>query len=234
MIDRKIFVNSFYICNYRKPLFFLFFFINKTHFELNGCANEQNIHYWLANNPNWQITKSPHSEQVSVICHFTVPHHLWPFFPKDKNRRPLVLIPWNIKSQWKLFFGIEEMLNCPKVNLISIGQGHSTHYQRDHWMFKTKIWFLSHCTTCCILVATSKPDLTWRDFFFLGHERANTFLTPFPNCVLLKNRIQVETSKIRKEILQKVDKNALACFQICTGNDGHHSLTLFSNKIYIT
>ncbi len=34
--------------------------------------------------------------------------------------------------------------------------------------------------------------------------------------------MQAEIGKIWKEMLQKVYENALACFHLCTGNDGHH------------
>ncbi len=39
-----------------------FFFSDDAHFKVNGCVNKQNMCYWLADNPNWQITKSLHSE----------------------------------------------------------------------------------------------------------------------------------------------------------------------------
>ncbi len=39
---------------------------------------------------------------------------------------------------------------------------------------------------------------------------------------MLKCRIQAEIDKIQRVMLQKVDENALICFFIYTGNDGHH------------
>ncbi len=36
------------------------FFNDEAHFKLNRCVNKQNIHYWSANNPNWQIKAPAH------------------------------------------------------------------------------------------------------------------------------------------------------------------------------
>ncbi len=44
------------------------------------------------------------------------------------------------------------------------------------------------------------------------------FSTPLPDLLTLKSQTQVD---IQKEMLQKVYENALACFHICFGNDGH-------------
>ncbi len=43
---------------------------------------------------------------------------------------------------------------------------------------------------------------------------------------MLKSWIQAEIGKIRKEMLQKVYENALVCFHIRIGNDGHHLLNI--------
>ncbi len=50
------------------------FFLAQAYFKLNGRVNKQNMHYQSADNPDWLITKSLHSERVTVWCaHFTVP-----------------------------------------------------------------------------------------------------------------------------------------------------------------
>ncbi len=55
--DGKIFVNNFcYLPTGRHGPFFS----DKPHFKLNGCVNKQIMRYWLADNPNWYITKSLH------------------------------------------------------------------------------------------------------------------------------------------------------------------------------
>ncbi len=38
------------------------FFNEEAYFKLNRCLNKQNMRYWLVDDPNWQITKSLHSE----------------------------------------------------------------------------------------------------------------------------------------------------------------------------
>ncbi len=65
-------------------------------------------------------------------------------------------------------------------------------------------------------------DVTPCDFFLGEHLKANVFSTPAPDLLMLKSLIQAEISKIRKKMLQKVNENALSCFRIRTGNDGHH------------
>ncbi len=61
-------------------------------------------------------------------------------FFKDKNGRNVSVYPCSMKRCWEHFFGIEKTSNCPKTNLVSIGQGHSTCYhQLGHSVFKTKI-----------------------------------------------------------------------------------------------
>ncbi len=66
------------------------------------------------------------------------------------------------------------------------------------------------------------PDLTLCDFFLWGRLKANMFSTPVPDLLMLKSRKQAEIGKVWKEMLQKDNENALACFHICNGNDGHH------------
>ncbi len=56
------------------------FFNNEAPFKLKRWVNKQNIHYWLADNPNWQITKSLHSQQVTVWCAISQYHIIRPFF----------------------------------------------------------------------------------------------------------------------------------------------------------
>ncbi len=174
----KIFANSFCICNYWKTQnFFLTGRHNQAHFELNGFVNNENMPYWSADNPNWQITKWLHSEWVTVVvCYFTVSHHQTPPPSRTKMDALLVLIPCNMKTCWKLFFGIEEMPSDPKMNLVSTRQGHSTHYQFNHSVFRTNIY---HLIVQCAAFSfpPQSPDLTPCNFFLWGHLLANVLST---------------------------------------------------------
>ncbi len=99
--DGKILTNSFCIRNYRKTWNF---FSDEANFELKGCVKKQNVRYWSADNPNWQITKSLHSEQVRVWCAISQYCIIEPFFSKIKMDPLYVLIPYGMKKRyWKLF-----------------------------------------------------------------------------------------------------------------------------------
>ncbi len=62
--------------------------------------------YWLADNPNWQITKSLHSEWVTVWCSISQYCIVRPFFffLGQKLNTLFMLILCSMKRCWKLFF----------------------------------------------------------------------------------------------------------------------------------
>ncbi len=137
----------------------------------------------------------------SVVCHFIEPHY-WTIFLRTKVDALLMLILCGMKRYWKLFFfNIKEMLSCPEINLVSTGSDHSTRYQFDYSVFKTKIWRSSHRMAYHVHVATSEPDLTPCDLFLWEHLKADVFLTPVPDLLTLKNWLRVEIGKFWKETL---------------------------------
>ncbi len=71
------------------------------------------------------------------------------------------------------FFGIEEMLNCPKM--IWLQQDGVTSNQFGHSVFKTKIYCSLHCKAHCILIAALKPWPNFMWFFSLASYRLIVF-----------------------------------------------------------
>ncbi len=72
------------------------FFSVEAHFDLSGFVNTQNMHHWLTDNPNWQITKSVHSEWVTMWCAISRYRIIGPFF-RTKTDTLLVLSPCGMK-----------------------------------------------------------------------------------------------------------------------------------------
>ncbi len=103
------------------------FFSDEAHFELNSCVNKQNMCCWIADNPNWSITKLLHSELVTVWCAISYYRIVRPFFLRRKIDTLLVLIPHGMKICRILFFSELKTLSCPKKMLVSRGWGDSTH-----------------------------------------------------------------------------------------------------------
>ncbi len=165
------------------------FFSDEVHYELNECVNKHNMHCWLADNQDWQVTKSLHSKQVPLWC-TTISQYfiIEPFFSKNKNWRPV-----SVNSMWyeevlrTYFFEIEKTSSCPETNLVSTGHVLFTRYQFSDLVFKTRIWWSSHHLVCCILSATSEPDQCHVIFFWWGHLKANAFSTPVPDLLTLKS-----------------------------------------------
>ncbi len=69
------------------------------------------------------------------ICHYVTPWqepqscHGRPVFSRTNRDALLLFILRSMKRCWKLFPRIEEILSCPKTNLVSTGQSESTYYQ---------------------------------------------------------------------------------------------------------
>ncbi len=114
------------------------FFSDVTYYELNEYVNKQNLCYCLADNPNWQITKSLHSEQVTVWYAISQYRIIVPFFSRTKTGILLMLIPRSMKFIENCFFGIEEMSSYPKTNLVSTGQ--ATPHQGWHLMCRVILY----------------------------------------------------------------------------------------------
>ncbi len=53
--------------------------------RLEYYVNKQNMCYWLADNLNWQITKSLHSEWLTVWCVISLYHIIRPLFLRIKQ-----------------------------------------------------------------------------------------------------------------------------------------------------
>ncbi len=60
--------------------------------------------YWWCDNPNWQITKSLHSEWVTYSGPFQVPHQrTFFFFLKDKNAQAVIVNSVRYEKMLKTF-----------------------------------------------------------------------------------------------------------------------------------
>ncbi len=106
-----------------------FFYQRRTHWI--EWVSKQTKHVqlvgWYSKLAYYKITK--YWTGYSVVRHFTVPHYCTFFFFKNKNRCAVSI---NFIGVWRdaenFFWGIEEMPSCPKMNLVSTGQSHSTCY----------------------------------------------------------------------------------------------------------
>ncbi len=133
-----------------------------------------------------------------------------------------VLILCGMKKYWKLFSGIEWCSVVLKQTWFQQDRATPNATNSVIRCLKQKCGYCFLAQGAAFSWSSWSHNLTLCDLFMWGYLKANIFLTPVPDLLTLKSRIQAEIGKIRKEMLQRVYENALALFQISIGNDGHY------------
>lgn len=201
-------------------------FSDEATFHLNGSVNRQNCRYWARENPRWmEETHTQYPVKLNVWAGLVGDHIIGPYFIEGN----LTGAGYLELLQNVVFPRLVELFpNNANPNLLA----DNIWFQQDgappHYAVAVRNYLNTHFPNKWIgrqgqiEWPPRSPDLSPLDYFLWGYLKSKVYHRRPQNLEDLRERIQLETNLITREVLRNVQQEFLHRLAYCQEVNGGH------------